>query len=117
MAGTATISRKELPELEPLVPTADEWAEQVDHVTKTVGADHVAIGLDMAGGRTSVPKSPGGYPDLMAALNRITTPANVRKIPGENGSAPPARRRPEPGSVGTLLASPRRATPWIGSVS
>ncbi|MCX7363079.1 MAG: membrane dipeptidase [Alphaproteobacteria bacterium] len=75
---------KELPELEPLVPTADEWAEQVDYVIKTVGADHVAIGLDMAGARSSVPKSPSGYPDLMAALNRITTPANVRKIAGEN---------------------------------
>ena len=43
------------------MPTADEWAEQVDYVIKTVGADHVAIGLDMVGGRSSVPQNAGGY--------------------------------------------------------
>ena len=75
---------KELPELEPLIPTADEWAEQIEYAIKTVGADHVAIGLDMAGGRSGVPKNAGGYPDIVAALNRITTPANVAKITGEN---------------------------------
>ena len=75
---------KEDPAAEPVLPSADEWAEQVDYVIKTVGADHVAIGLDMVGGRSSVPKNAGGYPDLMAVLRRITTPANVRKIAGEN---------------------------------
>ena len=72
------------PEEEAVVPTADEWAEHVDYVIKTVGADHVAIGLDMTAGRSTVPKNASGYPDLIAALNRITTPANVRKICGEN---------------------------------
>ena len=75
---------KELPGLVPLVPTADEWAEHVDYVIKLVGADHVAIGLDMAPGRSAVPMNASGYPGLIAALNRITTPANVRKITGEN---------------------------------
>src|SRR5207244_3659620 len=65
---------KEDPQAEAAVPTADEWAEQVNHVIKTVGADHVAIGLDMVGGRSGVPKDAAGYPDLVAALNRITTP-------------------------------------------
>ena len=51
---------------------------------KLVGADHVAIGLDMAGGRSGVPNNAGGYPELLSALNRITTPANVKKIAGEN---------------------------------
>ena len=47
---------KELPEAEAVVPTADEWAAQVDHVIKTVGADHVAFGLDAVGGRSAVPR-------------------------------------------------------------
>jgi membrane dipeptidase len=67
-----------------LVPTADEWAEHVDYVIKLVGPDHVGIGLDMFGGRSGVPSDPTGYPDLVAALNRITTPENVQKITGEN---------------------------------
>ena len=75
---------KEDPAAEPVLPSADEWAEQVDYVIRTVGADHVGIGLDMVGGRSSVPNNAGGYPDLMAVLKRITTPANVRKIAGEN---------------------------------
>jgi membrane dipeptidase len=75
---------KEDPQAVSAVPSADEWAEQVEYVIKTVGADHVAIGLDMVGGRSSVPENASGYTDLIAALNRITTPENVRKIAGEN---------------------------------
>ena len=77
-------SWKELSALEPLIPTADEYAEQIDYVIKLVGADHVAIGLDMAGARSGVPRDAGGYGEILAALNRITTPANVTKIFGEN---------------------------------
>ena len=66
------------------VPTADEWAEQVDYVIKTVGADHVAIGLDMVGGRSAVPQDASGYTQILAAIRRVTTPENVRKITGEN---------------------------------
>jgi membrane dipeptidase len=83
-AWRARDSWKEVPELVPLIPTAEEWAEHVDYVIRTMGADHVAIGLDMFSGRSAVPKNAGGYPDLIAALNRITTPENVRKIAGEN---------------------------------
>jgi len=75
---------KELPEAEAAVPTADEWAAQVDHVIKTVGADHVAFGLDAVAGRSAVPRDASGFGDLVTALNKITTPENVRKITGEN---------------------------------
>jgi membrane dipeptidase len=75
---------KEDPSATPFLPTIDEWAEHVDYVIKLVGADHVAIGLDMVTGRSTVPPDPTGYPSLMAALGRITTPVNVRKIAGEN---------------------------------
>lgn len=75
---------KEDPAAKDVLPTPEEWAEQVDHVIRTVGADHVAIGLDMVGGRSAVPADPTGYPALLAVLKRITTPANVRKITGEN---------------------------------
>jgi membrane dipeptidase len=82
---TATRSNwKELPELAPLIPTADEWAEQGDYVIKTVGADHVAIGLDMVGARSGVPRHAGGYGETLAAIKRITTPASVAKICGGN---------------------------------
>lgn len=75
---------KELPEAANALPTADEWAVQVDYVIKTVGADHVAIGLDMIGGRSGAPRDASGYGELVVALNKITTPENVRKITGEN---------------------------------
>ena len=75
---------KEPPELAQLAPTTAEWAEHVDYVIKTAGVDHVAIGLDMVGGRNSVPKDASGYSELVAALHKITTPTNVRKITGEN---------------------------------
>jgi membrane dipeptidase len=66
------------------LPTEEEWAEQVDYVIKTVGADHVALGLDLVPGRSAVPATPAGYPALLAQLRRITDEANVRKIAGEN---------------------------------
>jgi membrane dipeptidase len=75
---------KEDPSALPFLPTADEWAEHVDYVIKLVGADHVAIGLDMVPGRTGVLADASGYPNLVAALGRITTAANIRKITGEN---------------------------------
>jgi membrane dipeptidase len=53
-------------------------------VIRAVGADHVAIGLDMAGGRSGVPRDSGGYGEILAAIRKITTPANVTKICGEN---------------------------------
>ena len=73
-----------LPEAEAAVPTADEWAEQVDYVIRTVGADNVGLGLDAVAGRSAVPRDASGYRDLVDALNKITTPENVRRITGEN---------------------------------
>lgn len=75
---------REDPAAAAVLPTADEWAEQVDYVIKTVGADHVGLGLDLVAGRSAVPPTPAGYPDLLAALRRITSETNVRKIAGEN---------------------------------
>ena len=66
------------------IPTADEWAEHVLHAIKTVGADHVAIGLDMNDGRSGVPHDSSGYGSLRKALERITTSTNTKKIMGEN---------------------------------
>jgi membrane dipeptidase len=75
---------KEDPSATPFLPTAEEWAEHADYIIKLVGPDHVAVGLDMVAGRSSVPADPSGYPDLITALKKITTPENVRKIVGEN---------------------------------
>ena len=66
------------------VPTPDEWAELVHYVINLVGADHVGIGLDMFGGRSGVPQDASGYPLLVDAIRRITTPKNVEMVVGEN---------------------------------
>ena len=69
---------QEDPSVLPFLPTADDWAKHVDHVIRTVGADHVAIGLDMGGGgHSTVPKNASGYGDRVGRPNRITTKANV----------------------------------------
>ena len=72
------------PESASVIPTADEWASHVAHVIRTVGPDHVGVGLDMGGPRSFVPKDATGYPDLIAALARITDDKNLRLIAGEN---------------------------------
>ena len=51
---------------------------------KTVGADHVAFGLDAVAGRSAVPRDASGFGELVTALKKLTTPENVRKITGEN---------------------------------
>jgi membrane dipeptidase len=67
-----------------LAPTADEWAAHAAHVIRTVGPDHAGIGLDMGGTRSCVPPNASGYPDLIAALRRVTTEENTVKIAGTN---------------------------------
>ena len=68
----------------PLVPTPDDWGAHVDHVLRTVGPDHVGIGLDLVGGRSCVPATAAGYPDLLAALRRTVTSDVVPKVCGDN---------------------------------
>lgn len=68
----------------PVVPTPDEWAAHAAHVIRTVGPEHAAIGLDLAGPRPAVPRNASGYPELLAALRKVTTEENVRAIAGEN---------------------------------
>ena len=58
-------------------------AEHVNYVINLVGADHVATGLDIAPGRTSVLLDATHYTDPVAALGRVTTAENIRKIGGE----------------------------------
>ena len=72
------------PDAAAAVPTPDEWAQQVDHVISLVGPEHVGIGLDMFGGRSGVPQDASGYPLLVAAIGRVTTPKNVELVIGEN---------------------------------
>ena len=93
-----------------LVPTVGEWAEHVNYVIKLVGPDHVGIGLDMFGGRSGVPSDPTGYPDLVAALNRITTPENVQKITGENWLRVPSRDSARRAGPVPATAATRRDT-------
>ena len=61
-----------------------DHAEHLHVVAVEVGADHVAIGLDMVGGRSAMAANAGGYAELVGALRRITIPENARKITGEN---------------------------------
>jgi membrane dipeptidase len=57
---------------EALLPTIDEWVEQVDYIIKLVGEDHVAMGFDMSRG--------GGYfRDFDATNYPLITEALVRK--------------------------------------
>lgn len=49
----------------PLVPTADDWAAHVGHAVRTVGLDHVGVGLDLVGGRSCVPTDASGYSYLL----------------------------------------------------
>jgi membrane dipeptidase len=66
-------------------PTADDWAAHAAHVIATVGPDSVGIGLDLAAAHyPNVIENASGYPDLIAALRRVTDEENVRKIAGEN---------------------------------
>ena len=72
------------PDAAAAVPTADEWAQQVDHVIRLVGPEHVGIGLDMFGGRSGVPQDASGYPLLVDAIGRVTARKNVELVTGEN---------------------------------
>lgn len=72
------------PDAAAAVPTPDEWAQQVDHVIRLVGPEHVGIGLDMFGGRSGVPADASGYQLLVDAIGRVTARKNVELVTGEN---------------------------------
>ena len=72
------------PESAEVIPSADDWASHVAHVLRAVGPEHVGIGLDIGGPRSFVPKDATGYPDLIAALRRITDEKTLRLVAGEN---------------------------------
>jgi membrane dipeptidase len=72
----------EAAEAESLVPTEDEWAAHVAHVVKTVGPAHVAIGLDLTNGRSTLRNFDArGYSRLAESLRRRKVPDSVL---GEN---------------------------------
>jgi membrane dipeptidase len=79
------VDKPHAPGLDELIPTPDEWAAHVAHAIRTVGAEHVGIGLDLAAGHyPCVPINAAGYPALIEALRQITDEHNVHKIAGEN---------------------------------
>ena len=72
----------EAPEAEPLVPTEDEWAAHVEHAVRVAGESHVAIGLDLTNGRSTLKNFDArGYPRLAEAIRKRNLPDAVL---GEN---------------------------------
>lgn len=72
----------ELPEAEPLVPTENEWAAHVEHAVHVMGPNHVAIGLDLTNGRSTLKNFDArGYHRLAEAIRRRDLPDAVL---GEN---------------------------------
>ena len=68
------------------LPTVEDWANQVDYVVGLVGAEHIALGLDlMSGGHWLRDFDATNYPRITEALVAKGYPADtVRKILGEN---------------------------------
>jgi len=72
----------EATEAEPLVPIEDEWAAHVEHAVRTLGPAHVAIGLDLTNGRSTLKNFDArGYPRLVESLRQRKVPDSVL---GEN---------------------------------
>ena len=83
------------------LPTVEDWANQVDYVVGLVGAEHIALGLDlMSGGHWLRDFDATDYPRITEALvARGYSSDTVRKILGENwlrllsaAKVPPQRR-------------------------
>lgn len=68
------------------LPTVDEWAEQIEFVTKFVGSEHAGLGLDMmAGGLWLKDFDATSYPRLTEALIARGLPRDtILKVLGEN---------------------------------
>lgn len=72
----------EAPEAETLIPAEDEWVAHVEHVVRVVGPTHVALGLDLTTGRSTLKNFDArGYPRL---VNAIRTRNLSNAILGEN---------------------------------
>ena len=64
------------------VPTVEEWADHVQRAVALIGADHVAIGLDLFQGRSHLKDwDASGYHLLAEALRKRHVPNSVL---GEN---------------------------------
>lgn len=72
----------EPPEVQELVPTADEWAAHAEHAVAVAGAAQVGIGLDLVVARSTLRDFDArGYPRLVEALRKRGVPTIVL---GEN---------------------------------
>ena len=70
------------PAAEALVPTMDEWANHVVHAVQVAGPTHVAIGLDLTQGRSTLKNFDARrYGQLAEVLKRRNVPSGVL---GEN---------------------------------
>ena len=70
------------PEAEALVPSVDDWAAHVEHAIKIAGPAHVAIGLDLTTGRSTLKNfNASGYQRLVEALRKRNISGGVL---GEN---------------------------------
>jgi hypothetical protein len=74
----------EPPDAAPFVPTVDDWAAHAKRVVRTVGPDHIAIGLDLEAAGAVFPVGASGYLDLLTALARSLSPETAAQVAGQN---------------------------------
>lgn len=68
----------ELDQARPLIPGADDWAAHVEHAVTVAGPAHVAIGLDLTYGRSTLKDFDArNYPQLVDALRKRKSPTEV----------------------------------------
>jgi microsomal dipeptidase-like Zn-dependent dipeptidase len=73
---------RDAPDAEALVPTVDEWTDHIAHGVEVAGAAHVAIGLDLSQGKSTLKNFDArGYPRLVEVLRSRKMPPDVL---GEN---------------------------------
>jgi membrane dipeptidase len=73
---------RDAPDAEALVPTVDEWADHIEHGLAIAGPAHVAIGLDLSQGKSTLKNFDArSYPQLVEVLERRKVPTEVL---GEN---------------------------------
>jgi membrane dipeptidase len=73
---------REDPAAESLVPTTEEWADHVTHAVEVAGPSHVAIGLDLTQGRSTLKNFDArSYRQLADVLKKRNLPGQIL---GEN---------------------------------